>query len=144
DAVQARNDKETQRLIAVKNQKEAESQHDRAEKNLQQAFKAGEVLLTRVSEDRLLREPRMEGLRKDILLKAVRFYEGFYATEGATAAVRWQAARAHRRVGDIQEVLRNYDEAKKSYGKAIGLLGPLLHEPTGTREYRAVLATTHH
>src|SRR5205814_1792406 len=74
-AVKAGDEKEKQRLLAVKNEKEAVSQRDRADKNLQQAFKAGEVLLTRVSEERLLKEPRMEGVRRDLLLKAVQFYE---------------------------------------------------------------------
>ena len=142
-ALKARDEKEAARVLAVNAQIEAEKQRDRADKNLQQAFTAGQVLLTRVAEERLLKEPRMEGLRKEILLKAVQFYEGFYATEGATVAVRSQAARAHRRVGDIQEMLGNYAAAQESYEQAITLLDGLSKEAPGKRDYRPDLADAH-
>ena len=94
-------------------------QRDRADKNLGQAFKAGEELLTRVAQDQLLKTPMMETLRTDLLTRAMRFYERFLDTEGDSADVRFRTALAHFRLGDIHELLGKYNQSKTAYGKAV-------------------------
>jgi serine/threonine-protein kinase len=141
-AIKARDEAERQRKAAVEATQEATRQHTRAEKNLNQAFDAGQKLLTRISEERLLKEPQMEGLRRALLKEARQYYESFQDTEGGTPQVRFQAARAHHRVGVIFHKLDQYAEAQSAYVKAIALLEGLTREAPGKSDYRRELART--
>jgi serine/threonine-protein kinase len=141
-AEDARDQTELQRLAALRARDEADKQRDRADKNLEKAFAAGDALLTRVSQEKLLQVPRMELVRKDLLLKAKTFFESFTATEGSTPAIRFQTALANQRVGTIEELLGQYDASHWSFARATDLLEGLLKEEPTRREYRMALANT--
>src|SRR5262249_15052587 len=67
---------------AQRERDEARVQRDRAADNLRLARQAVDRFLTGVSENRLLHEPAMEGLRKELLQSAVGFYEQLSLQEG--------------------------------------------------------------
>ena len=56
---------------------------------------------TLVSENRLLREPGMEGLRRELLAKSADFYRRFAATQRDAPAVRAELARARLRLAAL-------------------------------------------
>src|SRR5262249_50446662 len=106
-------------LEAERQTKLADEQRVRAERNLQKALAAVDQMLTRVGQERLANEPRMEKVRRDLLQKALAFYEGFLQTEGKNPLVQSEVAAAHKRVGDIQEQLGENGLADKAYRSAI-------------------------
>ncbi len=134
---------ENEKVAALREKQEADRQRDRANANLRQAFFAGEELLTQIGRGRLLNEPRMEGLRRELLERARRYYESFVKIEGDTPAVRWQIAKAHRRVGDIEEQLGQYDQALRAYDTALPLLRGRADGSPDDAEYLDVLGGTH-
>ena len=134
EAVQARDDEKTAK-------DETEVQRDRAEESLDQAYSAGEEQFNRVAQERLLKVPGMEGLRKELLLQAITFFERFYQLEGGTQKVRNLAAR-NRRAGDALELLGKRSDARQAYARSIALLTGLVSEAPGRREYRYTLAGT--
>jgi serine/threonine protein kinase len=119
EAEHQRNRAIDQEKIAEERRKEADQQRTRAEKNFQQALAAVDEMLTRVGQERLAHEPRMEKVRRDLLQKALRFYEEFLGTEGDNPLVRLETARARQRVGDIQEMLGENRAAEKAYRSAV-------------------------
>jgi hypothetical protein len=141
-AVEARDQTEQQRLAAVKARDDADKQRVRADKNLEKAFAAGDALLTRVSQEKLLQVPRMELVRRDLLNKAKTFFESFTATEGSAPMVRYQAALANQRLGSIEEQLGQYDASHFAFARATDLLEGLLKDEPARREYRVGLART--
>jgi serine/threonine protein kinase len=122
--------------------REAE-QRRQAEENFRDALDVVDHLLTEVAEVDLVNVPQMEPVRKKLLLRARRYYEKFLEERGDDPSVRREAARAHLRLGDIQELLGERDEAEKSYTRAVALLGPLTTGPEGSAA-RQDLARAHH
>src|SRR5262249_31996490 len=84
---------------------QAELEQKRAQRNFQQAQDAVDQMLTTVGAERLANEPRMEKIRRDLLGRALVFYERFAATEGESTGIRFKTGMAQQRVGDIQEML---------------------------------------
>jgi tetratricopeptide (TPR) repeat protein len=80
--------------------------------------------MTEVAED-LAGEPGSERKRKDLLEKALQFYDELRKVERDDADLEWLAARAARRVGDIQRQLGRHAEAREAYASALDRLAPL-------------------
>jgi tetratricopeptide (TPR) repeat protein len=97
-------------------------------------MRAIEEFLTEVAEEELATEPRAELRRKALLEKALRFYEELLRVEPDDPSVRWEAARAARRVGDIYRLLGRYPEALAAYGGAADRLRQLPDGPGPRRE----------
>src|SRR5262249_29972815 len=75
-----------------------------ARANLRLARKAVDGLYTQLAEE-LYPVPRMQPLQRKFLLQALEFYEEFSAQEGSDPEIRFETARACRRVGSIQHLL---------------------------------------
>ena len=136
-AEEARNESDRQKTKAFEARTEAVAQRDRAEKNLFQAFNAGAQMLSKVSEERLLKVPQMEGLRKELLLQAKSFFERFYAIEGNTPAVQPQVALASTNVLTVLGQLPGkHSDAPAPYQKSLALLTDLARETPDIRDYR--------
>jgi tetratricopeptide (TPR) repeat protein/tRNA A-37 threonylcarbamoyl transferase component Bud32 len=127
---------------AEESARQARQEKSRAEDNFSYARAAVDEMLTRVSQGDLAHEPRMEKVRRDLLLKALHFYERFVQDKSDDPRVRWEMGRAQQRVGDIQELLGQHASAAKAYRSAEEILGQLAAEEPQQADYRQDLATT--
>jgi len=126
---------------AEENFRRAEENFRRAEENFQRARLAVDTMLTGVGQERLAHEPRMEKLRRELLTKAMLFYERFLEEKGDDPGVRWETARARFRVGDIRKMLGEQEAAEQDYAGARTALTDLLVQSPGEVRYRRDLAT---
>jgi tetratricopeptide (TPR) repeat protein len=86
----------------------------------------------------------MEPVRRRLLERALAFYEGFLEERGGDPAVRREAGRAHRRVGDIRHLLGQQDRAEQAYRAALGVLEQLVADRPAEPAHRQELARSHH
>ncbi len=102
---------------------DADRQRGRAEENFQGARAAVEEMLTHVAEGTLARVPHMEAVRRELLEKALRFYEDFAAKDaGPDAVVRRDRALASVRAGDVRKLLGDREAAERAYRVGLALL----------------------
>ena len=66
-----------------------------------EAKNAVDTYLTKVSEEKLLKEPRLQPLRKELLSLALDYYLGFIKERADDPSVRKDLADAYIRAGDI-------------------------------------------
>jgi tetratricopeptide (TPR) repeat protein len=116
------------------------AERDRAEANLELAMRAVDDMLTEVAEGPLAYEPRMEEKRRRLLKKAQAMYLEFLQQKHDSPRIRFQTARASRRVADIHRLLGDYREADDAYDDAIRRFDDLLAGDRGNKEYRRNLA----
>jgi len=133
---------------AEKLKKEAERARDdaitqgqRAESNFQHARDAVDQMLTSVGYEQLAYEPRMEQIRRDLLVKALKFYERFLKKKSSDPAIRLETGRAQLRVADIHEMLGQHEPAEKAFRTALPLLTELSAQFPDNVEYRRERAT---
>jgi tetratricopeptide (TPR) repeat protein len=127
---------------AQENLSEAEVQRERAEENFQKARDAVDKMLTRAA-DELKDRPHMEQVRRALLEDALEFYEGFLEERSSDPAVRYEAARAYHRVGDIYRRLEQTDEAEDAFRQAIALHAELVDDYPDSPDYRRELGDAH-
>jgi serine/threonine protein kinase/tetratricopeptide (TPR) repeat protein len=119
-------------------------QRNLAEERGQLARRAVDEMYTEVAERWLARTPHLELVQQQFLEKARRFYEEFALDAGADPAARQEAARALRRVGDIDRRLGRLTEAEAAYDEAAAGLAVLCKEQPDderTLEESALLCT---
>jgi tetratricopeptide (TPR) repeat protein len=119
---------------AVRERNHAEAQERQAAKNYQLARNAVDQMLTRIGQDRLASEPHMEEVRRDLLDRALFFYNQFLEERSTDPETIAATAQASSRVGDIQELLGRPREAERAYANAIDLFGQL-KTPTARDRY---------
>lgn len=127
---------EEQRLLAVEQRKQADE-------NFRDAQDAVNVMLTRIGQERLENEPRMEKVRRDVLESALSFYVRFLKKRSDDPVLRWQTATAYVRVGNIQRMLGQPDQAEKAYRSAQEMLRGLVKEFPANEAYRLDLTLAH-
>jgi serine/threonine-protein kinase len=125
---------------ARRHQEVADTQRRRAEANLAKARAAVDQMLTEVGQTRLARVPQMEPVRRALLQKALAFYQGFLQERGEEPAIRFETARAYRRVADIHLLLGQHRAAEQAYAQAFALLRRLAKDHPGNASYRYELA----
>ncbi len=145
-----RRDAERHKERAERNGAEARRKARDASKRLGVAFRAINKYLTYISEDVLLAQPRMEGLRAQLLKYAVGLYEQLLHDASDDPQIQAQLARAHFRFGQLLMQTEQRARASESYGKGLALVEKLAEckpaEPT-TRFHLAealVFAGRHH
>jgi serine/threonine protein kinase/tetratricopeptide (TPR) repeat protein len=116
--------------------------HERnvAETRRRQARRAADEMYALFAESWLSRQPGMEALEKEFLLKALSFYEEFAQENGNRAEDRFETAKAFRRLGDINYKLGQFDQAKHALAQATDRLELLSSEDQENIEYRHELA----
>jgi hypothetical protein len=77
----------------------------RAQSNLRRGNEAVERLLSRVAEEQLLDEPRLDRLRRNLLIEALQVNNSLLEENPDDPNARFEAAKAHRRAADIQHEL---------------------------------------
>lgn len=107
---------------------------DRAELNFRAAQEAVDTMMTRIAEERLEFDPKLEELRRDVLNRAVQFYDQFLDQAGDDAQTRRQTALALSRVAMLRGKLGQRDEAEEAYRRAVALLD----QPEDERRQAAV------
>lgn len=151
-----RNEKERARRESVANERRAvteaakaqeqealaEDQRDRAEKNFRLAREAVDQMLTRVAED-MAGQPHMEQVRRELLVDALEFYQGFLEQKWDDPSIRHETARAYLRVGRIYILLGQLEEAEVPLREALGLMQKLSAEFPAVPEYRSELVDVH-
>ncbi|MBI1852018.1 MAG: serine/threonine protein kinase [Planctomycetes bacterium] len=96
--------------------------------------------LTRVAEEELTNVPQLEPEVQRLLEEALQGYRRFLAQKGNDPRLRFETARAYRRVGDIQQKLGQLDPAKEAYDQAIAISQELHAEVPSNVEFRDELA----
>ncbi|MEM6673210.1 MAG: serine/threonine-protein kinase [Planctomycetota bacterium] len=110
-------------LDEARDQRDAAIQQEgRAGRNLDRAMRAVEGFLTRIGDEDLRDVPLVHELRGRVLEEALAFYTELLQDQQDDPALRLEAARAARRVGDVQAMLDRNDEAETSLRRAIELL----------------------
>jgi tetratricopeptide (TPR) repeat protein len=112
---------------AEANLRAARRERDRAEGNLGMARRVVDEMYTRVAGE-LEATGMLHGYQRQLLLKALRFYETNVLPQSDDPWVRFDAGAASWRVGHIQQMLDNFDEAILAYRRALELIGPLVDE----------------
>jgi serine/threonine-protein kinase len=108
---------------------EARREQRRAADNFLLARAVVEEMLTRVAREKLAHIPQMERVRRELLEKALHFYEEFAAREaGDDPDLRRESARALVRAGDIRALLGDTSAAEDAYRPAIARLSALGNE----------------
>ncbi len=108
-----------------------------------QARRAVEDMYTAVAERWLSQEPGLEEIQRQFLLKALGYHREFTRYEEGGAEPRAAAARAYRRVGDIQRRLEVFPDAEWAYRKAASRFRRLADKNPARREFVEELAACH-
>src|SRR5262249_1947391 len=114
---------------------------DQAQEEQRRARQVVDEMFTEVAVEWLEGEPRREGLQRKFLLKALAHYRRFARTNDTDPKIRRETARALLRVGDIQQRLGEYAQARQAYAEAGRLFERLATDSPDVPEYRADLAT---
>ena len=143
--------KENARAAEAQQRKKAEDQRDRAlkaeaqaETNFRQARQAVDDMYTQVAEKWLAQQPNLEALQREFLQKALRFYEESSQETSSDPGVRFEAARAQRRVAEIHYRLGARVQAEAACQRALELLETLADDFPTVPEYRQELADALH
>jgi eukaryotic-like serine/threonine-protein kinase len=122
--------------------READEQRDFAEERFKDAQSAVDEMLTRIGQERLEYEPRMEKVRRDLLERALSFYNRFLEERRDDPDIQWQTGLSFRKVGDIRRFLGEQNKAEKAYEAAHRLFGTLADTYPEEQKYRQDLAAT--
>jgi tetratricopeptide (TPR) repeat protein/tRNA A-37 threonylcarbamoyl transferase component Bud32 len=118
-----------------------QQEKERAEANLGEARNAvGE--LTALGHKRLSSVPHVEGIRRELLEKALAYNERFLAINGERPGQKQEVARSLLRAGEIQEMLGKPKSAEKSYQKALTTFAALAEAEPKNPDHRRELAMT--
>jgi serine/threonine-protein kinase len=104
-----------------------------SESRLNQALAVVDDLFTRVSEDELLDEPGMQGLRKELLEKALEHYENFLSQRNQSSGasdtrILDEVAKSNFRYGMIQKLLGKLDSAQDALYEARSIQDKLVKQ----------------
>ncbi|NQT13512.1 MAG: tetratricopeptide repeat protein, partial [Planctomycetes bacterium] len=128
-----------QRTIAEARRLEAEKERRRAEKNYRLARRAVDRLFTRVAE-RLQDKPHMEQIRRELLEDALEFYQGFLKERSDNPELKMETALAHRRAGEIQGLLGDWEKSLANHQGSAKILIELNRLSPDNIDYRAHVA----
>jgi serine/threonine-protein kinase len=117
-------------------------QRDRAEKNLAFARDVVDEMYTGVA-DKLEDQKEMDDYQREILEKALRFYERFALPQSRDPQVRLEAGLASLRAGAIRSRLGNVAAAEQADRKALEVLSQLAVDHPSEPVYLDALAQAH-
>jgi tetratricopeptide (TPR) repeat protein len=98
-------------LLARARLKEVERQQAEAQANFALALRAVDEFHTRVSENRLLNQPGLQPLRKELLETARRFYDTFVRAQADDPALQAERAQALARLAAIVGEIESKEQA---------------------------------
>ncbi len=113
---------------AIAKSEEADRKRAEAEENFRTMLQVVDQYLMRISENRLLNEPGMQPLRKDLLETARGFYERFVETHRDDVVFRAERARSLQRLANISLILGDPVKSIKLYHEALSIQQELVNE----------------
>jgi serine/threonine-protein kinase len=126
--------------VAQSNFNRAEAERSRAEANLHRAREAVDRYFVQVSRARLLNEPGMQPLRRELLESAVDYYRRIAAEQGDDPRSRADIGMALGRLAQIAAELDGAAEGLKQNAASIETLEPLLRQYPTDQAIRSHLA----
>jgi eukaryotic-like serine/threonine-protein kinase len=133
--------RETQR--ANQEKAHAQRQRDRANLNLAAARKAVKDYLSLVAQDRRLRTGDFHKLRKELLAKAIPFYEEFVRQKPEDAEWEMERGRAYDNLGFLRSETGDRPGALADYQRMRSVFQGLVEAHPKNPEYRRWLAESH-
>jgi serine/threonine protein kinase/tetratricopeptide (TPR) repeat protein len=130
----------TSTILIGTERKAALAARDEANDHYQLAREAVDRLMTRVADEQLLTTPQMEPLRKELLTDALTFYQQMLRQTANTPELRYEAALAQGRVGNILSQLVRREEALSARVKAVAQLEKLAADSPTEPKYAFALA----
>jgi serine/threonine protein kinase len=121
---------------------QARDNYQESEENLALARQAVDEMYTRVAGD-LNTRPHMQPLERELLQKALRFYQEFARRRASDPHLRLETALAYQRVAGIQRSFARYREAEEAEHRTFELLEALAGELPADARRRAALAESH-
>jgi serine/threonine protein kinase/Tfp pilus assembly protein PilF len=123
-------EEKTQALAAAKvSEKEARE-------NLLKAVEAVEKMLMEVGEQELRNQPLMDPVRRRLMERGLKFYEGFLQQRGADSAGRIEPGVAYVRAASLLLRLGEPAKAEEYLARGLGLLEALVAQTPGDTEFR--------
>ncbi|HEY3323647.1 MAG TPA: serine/threonine-protein kinase [Planctomycetota bacterium] len=87
---------------------------------------------------------RMESREKAALLQSIlKFYDRLAAENATNNTLKWEAAKAHYRIGDIQQRMNEYDKALSAYQRSLEMASALQKEAPAKADYAALVSDIH-
>jgi tetratricopeptide (TPR) repeat protein len=126
--------------IALQQQQQAELARGKARARFLKARQAVDEMLTEVGDKNLAQIPYMVPLRKTLLEKALVFNEEFLRDSADDADLRVEVALAHKRAGDVNDMLGDLKQACANLRQATDRFAPLAREFPDNAELRIQLA----
>jgi tetratricopeptide (TPR) repeat protein len=127
-------------LLIAQQRDLAQANYQRAEDNLEMAYKILDEIYVDAAEKRLPREKELTAEDRQFLERALAFYEQFAKQKDNTPKLRLKTAEASRRLANIYGELSQNDQAKENYDHALAILDRLVTESPGDADYRHSLA----
>jgi len=121
-------------------------ERDRAEKNLDLARQAVDESLSTAGRQQARESadaPAIESFRKELLDKAAAYYAAFTREHLKDTTLRADLAAAHSRLGDINRLLSQPENAIREYKESIATYQALAGQHPAVVEYRQALAYCH-
>jgi len=115
---------ERQKDRAERERADALQQRLRAEENFGLARRAVDDLLTKVSENQLIKQPGFQMLRAELLRAALDYYRDFTRRRGDDPAIHGELAEAYVRMGQIAKEIGTLEEAEAYYKSALDVSDP--------------------
>jgi tetratricopeptide (TPR) repeat protein/tRNA A-37 threonylcarbamoyl transferase component Bud32 len=106
---------------------ETQVQRGLAEESFRQARQAVDGYYTTTSETRLLNEPGLQDLRKELLVAAQHYYEGFLVQRANDPSLREELAAANFRLGRITNEIGSKDAALEYFQTSRRMQEDLVH-----------------
>jgi serine/threonine protein kinase/Tfp pilus assembly protein PilF len=131
EAIEARNQ-------ALQARQQAENDRARAQANLDKAREAVQQI-TQIADEKLSNVPHVEGVRRELLERALQFYLDFLRQESNDRDIRRETAIAYGRAAQIHKDLGNKDKALELMRECIVRLEKLVAEPESKAADRAAL-----
>jgi serine/threonine-protein kinase len=131
-------------ILINREKNRTEVQRQMAEGNFALARTAVDEMLSDLGAVELADVPQVEPVRRKMLAKARAFYEEFLREHANDVAVRHGTGLAYMRLGDILEMMSDYDGAQAAYQNAVQTLTPLAQGPRAPAGPRRDLARLYH
>jgi serine/threonine-protein kinase len=112
----------------------------RAEESFKQARQAVDDYFTTVSESKLLDVPGLQPLRKELLERALNYYQGFIRQRGNDRSVRAELAATNYRVARITQMIVSGQDALAAYRQALTLYEDLVRVNPDVAKFQSDMA----